>query len=60
MDWWADQEKYEIDELRTCNDYVEVLMGRETSDGWEYAVVRWRYLSPHLVSHFKNGKVLSD
>jgi len=57
MDEWWTQEINEINEISNDSFCVKYLCGRETQDGWEYAIVAWRYRIPALKILFKNGKI---
>lgn len=57
--WWQDNQYYVMD-LENEEWGTKNLMGRETPDGWEYAVVGWRYQRPTLYFMFKNGKVREE
>ena len=54
--WWQDKES-EIAQLENDNSGITVINARKNESGeWEYAIVRWRYHSPMLITVLSGGK----
>lgn len=56
-DIWYAKEEYLIKELNSDESGIQQIMGRETIDGWEYAIVYWSWGKCLLITIFKNGKI---
>lgn len=55
--WWKNLAKNRLYDIENEDSGIITLMGRGTTDGWEYAIVMWVRGDAILMSTFINGIV---
>ena len=57
-EWWRDKNTY-IGQIENEETHVTNVHAKRNIEGeWEYVIIKWRHLIPHLKYIFKEGKIL--